>query len=200
MADGGTVERQIEEAVACLRRGEVVAFPTETFYGLAADARSAAAVERLVSLKGRPQGKPIPCIVGELPQVAQLCVEWPPLAARLAARFWPGPLTLVVPARPELPAPLRPEGTVGLRLSSHPLARALALGLAGPITSTSANLSGGREVSRASDLDPALRPQLGFVLDGGPTPGGLGSTVARIDGDRLTCFRDGAIPFRDLVP
>ncbi|HUB08577.1 MAG TPA: L-threonylcarbamoyladenylate synthase [Myxococcales bacterium] len=190
--------RALREAVACLARGEVIAFPTETFYGLAADALSGEAVSRLVALKGRPAGKAIPCIVGDQAQVPLLCAEWPAWAQRLAERFWPGPLTLVVPAHAELPGPLRPEGTVGLRLSSHPLARALALGLGRPITSTSANFSGGPEVARAADLAPGLRAQLAFVLDGGPTPGGRGSTVVRFDAGRLRCLRDGAIPFGDV--
>lgn len=149
-------------------------------------------------MKGRDPGKPIPCIVGDRAQVAQLCASWPPVAEKLANRFWPGPLTLVLPARPQLPGPLHPAGLVGLRLSSHPWARALALRLGSPITSTSANPSGGREVVSVGELDAGLRGKLGYVLDGGPTPGGLASTVVRLDDRGLTCLRRGAIALEDV--
>ncbi len=189
-------------ALKALRGGGVVAFPTETFYGLAADATSPAAVERLHALKGRPAGKPIACIVGDRSQVALLCDRWPASAERLAARFWPGPLTLVVPAREGLPAPLLSrdaEGAfVGLRLSSHPWARALALGLGLPITATSANLSGGPEASRFEALAPSLLEKIDFALDGGPTPGGRGSSLVRC-GAGLTCLREGAIPYAEIL-
>jgi L-threonylcarbamoyladenylate synthase len=188
-------QRTVEAAAAALARGELVAFPTETFYGLAANALDARAVDRLCALKERGPGKAIPCIVGDRAQVAQLCASWPPVAEELARHFWPGPLTLVLPARADLPIPLRPEGLVGLRLSSHPWARALALALGAPLTSTSANHAGGREVTRAAELDEKLRAELGFVLDGGPTPGGLASTVVAFGGGEPTCLRLGAIPF-----
>jgi L-threonylcarbamoyladenylate synthase len=113
----------------------------------------------------------------------------------LARRFWPGPLTLVVPARLELPPPLRPEGFVGFRLSSNDLARALARNLGRPITATSANPAGTPEVTRAGAIAPSLREQLDLVLDGGASPGGQGSTVVKIEGERLICLREGAVPY-----
>jgi L-threonylcarbamoyladenylate synthase len=186
---------ELKQAVEVLAAGGIVAFPTETFYGLAVDALNAAAVGRLVGVKGRDDRKAIACIIGELEQRAQLCSAWPPGAERLAGRFWPGPLTLVLPALPELPGPLRPAGFVGLRLSSHEAARQLARELGRPITATSANPAGGSEVTRAEEIAPALREQLDLVVDGGPTPGGKGSTVVKIDGDTLTCLREGAVPY-----
>ncbi len=191
-------QRAIAAAAAALARGELVAFPTETFYGLAANALDAGAVDRLCAIKGRTPTKAIPCIIGDRSQAARLCADWPPLAEQLAARFWPGPLTLVLPARAELPAPLRPEGFVGLRLSSHPWARALAVALGAPITSTSANPAGGPEVTRSADLDANLAQQLGYVLDGGSTPGGLGSTVVRIENGQLSCLRRGPVSFEAI--
>jgi L-threonylcarbamoyladenylate synthase len=188
-------QASLDRAVAILDRGGIVAYPTETFYGLGVDALNAEAVSRLVAVKGREASKAIACIVGELEQGTQLCSDWPPAAARLAHRFWPGPLTLVVPARPELPLPLRPEGFVGFRLSSHDLARALARNLGRPITATSANPAGNSEVTRASEIAAALRDRLDLVLDGGDTPGGRGSTVVKVDGERLSCLREGAIPY-----
>jgi L-threonylcarbamoyladenylate synthase len=188
----------IEAAAAALARGELVAFPTETFYGLAANALDPRAVDRLCGLKGRDPSKPIPCIVGDRGQIARLSADWPETAERLCNRFWPGPLTLVLPARPELPAPLRPTGWVGFRLSAHPWARALALTLGAPITSTSANPAGGREVSHVADLDPILLRDLAYVLDAGPTPGGAPSTVVRVGPAGLSCLRPGPIPFEDV--
>jgi L-threonylcarbamoyladenylate synthase len=186
---------ELDRAVGVLARGGIVAFPTETFYGLAVDALSDEGVARLVRVKGRVASKAIACIVGDLEQRTQLCSAWPEAAERLARRFWPGPLTLVLPARPELPPPLRPDGFVGLRLSSHEVARALALGLGRPITATSANPAGAPEVTRAADIAPALRDQLDLVVDGGETRGGKGSTVVRIDVDRITCLREGVVPY-----
>jgi L-threonylcarbamoyladenylate synthase len=185
----------IEAAAAALSRGELVAFPTETFYGLAANALDPRAVDRLCALKGRDPSKPIPCIIGDRAQASQLCASWPAVAEKLAVHFWPGPLTLVLPARPDLPPPLHPEGLVGLRLSSHPWARALALELGSPITSTSANPAGGREASNVADLDAGLREKLGYILDGGPTPGGLASTIVRLNEQGLSCLRRGPIAF-----
>jgi L-threonylcarbamoyladenylate synthase len=185
----------LARAIDVLSRGGLVAFPTETFYGIAADALNLKAVDRLVRVKGREGTKAIACIIGRPEQRAQLCDRWPKAAERLANRFWPGPLTLVVPARAELPSPLHPDGFVGLRLSSHEVARELALGLARPITATSANLAGGPPVSRAEDLAPELRGALDLSIDGPPTPGGLGSTVVKIEGSRLTCLREGAVPY-----
>jgi L-threonylcarbamoyladenylate synthase len=185
----------LDRAVKVLARGGIVAFPTETYYGLAVDALNAAAVDWLVQVKGRESTKAIGCIIGEPEQRSLLCTAWPEAAARLAARFWPGPLTLVLPARPDLPRPLQPAGFVGLRLSSHEIARAMARALGRPITATSANPAGAPEVTRAGDIAPGLQDKLDLVLDGGETPGGKGSTVVRIDGDRLSCLREGAVPY-----
>jgi L-threonylcarbamoyladenylate synthase len=185
----------VDRAVEVLAAGGIVAFPTETFYGLGADALNAAAVGRLVAMKGRDAAKPIACIIGEVGQREQLCSAWPAAAQRLAKRFWPGPLTLVVPALPDLPEPLRPQGFVGLRLSGHAFARALALGLGHPITATSANLAGGIEVTRPQDIMKQLADRLELIVEGGETPGGRGSTVVRIDGANLSCLREGAIPY-----
>lgn len=189
----------IHRAAGRLREGQVVAFPTETFYALGALALDAEAVDRLNAIKNRPADKALPCLVGEWDQLPSLCEDWPPAAQALAVRFWPGPLTLVVPARTTLPLPLRPEGFVGVRLSSHPWARALALAAGGPLTSTSANLSGQPEATGCEELDPVLAGRLGGILDGGTTPGGSASTIVRVEGDRLTCLRDGALPFAELT-
>lgn len=188
------LEARIEEAAATLRRGGVVAYPTETFYGLGALAADAAAVARLARAKGRPDGKPLPLLAADLAAVEAVAVL-DAGARRVAERLWPGPLTLVLPARPGLPAAVTAgTGTVGIRVPGGEVARRLARRAGGAIVSTSANPSGGPPPARAEDLDPALRARLDGVLDGGPTPGGLASTVVALEEGRVRVLRPGAIP------
>jgi L-threonylcarbamoyladenylate synthase len=189
---------RIEAAAAVLRRGGVVAYPTETFYGLGALARDEAAVERIALAKGRPEGKPLPLVAADRAMVEQIA-ELGPLAARLADRFWPGPLTLVLPARPGLArAVTAGAGTVGVRVPGSEVARALSRAAGGPIVSTSANASGGAPPARAEDLEPGLRARLDGVLDGGPAPGRLPSAVVAVEGGRVRLLRAGAIPFDEV--
>jgi L-threonylcarbamoyladenylate synthase len=189
---GSPLEAKVAAAAGALRRGGVVAYPTETFYGLGALAADAAAVERLVRVKGRPDGKPLPLLGADLSQVEQVA-QLSPLARRLAAVLWPGPLTLVVPARPGLHVAITGGGgTVGVRVTSSPLAAALARAAGGPLVATSANLAGQPPAAAAAALDPALVARLDLVLDGGPTPGGLPSTVVAVEGARLRLLRPGA--------
>jgi L-threonylcarbamoyladenylate synthase len=186
---------RVEEAAALLRAGGVVAYPTETFYGLGALARDAAALERLARAKGRPDDKPLPLLAADLAAV-EAVAELSPLARHLAARFWPGPLTLVLPARAGLPrAVTAGTGTVGIRIPGSDVVRALAARAGGTLVSTSANPSGEPPPSRVEDLAPALRARLDGVLDGGPTPGGLPSTVVLVGATGVTLARAGAVPF-----
>src|SRR5262249_51926312 len=132
-----------EAAVAALAAGGLVVFPTETVYGLGADALSEAAVERLVAVRGRGEGKAILVLVRDIGMVETVATEVPPAARQLARCFWPGPLTLVLPARPGLPAPLGAgSGTIGVRVPGHPVAAALVAGLGRPVTAPSANPPG----------------------------------------------------------
>ncbi|HVY37898.1 MAG TPA: L-threonylcarbamoyladenylate synthase [Polyangia bacterium] len=182
---------EVAAAIAALRRGEVVAYPTETFYGLGVDAFDAAAVERLRALKGRGE-KAISVLVEGEAMLARLCAELSPRARALMARHWPGPLTLALPARPGLPEALVLDGCVAVRQSPHPIARALVAGFGGPVTTTSANRSGEPPATEAA----AVRAALGdgcHVLDGGPTPGGAPSTLARVRGDAVEILRPGAV-------
>jgi L-threonylcarbamoyladenylate synthase len=189
------LEARVRAVAAVLRRGGIVAYPTETFYGLGALARDGAAVDRLARAKGRPDGKPLPLLAADAAQVAEVA-EVGAAAARLAAAFWPGPLTLVLPARPGLAAPVTAgTATVAVRVPGSEVARALAREAGGALVSTSANLSGEPPPSRAADLAPALRARLDDVLDGGPTPGGLPSTIVALDGEEALLVRDGAVPF-----
>jgi L-threonylcarbamoyladenylate synthase len=190
----GELQARIREAAAALRRGGLVAYPTETFYGLGALAMDPVAVARLARAKGRPDGKPLPLLAGDLQAVEAVAVV-DDAARRIAARLWPGPLTLVLPARPGLPdAVTAGTGTVGIRVPGGEVARALAREAGGAVVATSANPSGGPPPRRASELDPALRAGLDLVLDGGETPGGLASTVVAVEGGVVRVLRPGPIP------
>ena len=193
------IASEVERLGAILRGGGVVAYPTETFYGLGALARDAAAIERLARAKGRPEGKPLPLVAADVAMVEEVA-ELAGLARRLADRFWPGPLTLVLPARSGLPDAITGgTGTVGIRVPGSDIARALCRAAGGPIVSTSANPSGGPPPSEAGALDAALAARLDGILDAGPSPGGLPSTVVSAVGGRLELLRDGAIPFAAIA-
>jgi L-threonylcarbamoyladenylate synthase len=193
------IEARVRDAAEALRRGGVVAYPTETFYGLGAIARDGAAVRRLAALKGRPDGKPLPLVAGDRTQVDEVAAL-DEAAERLACAFWPGPLTLVLPAR----AGLAPEitagtGTVGVRISASEIARALSLLAGGALVSTSANPSGGPPPARVLEIEAALRRQLDGVLDAGAVPGGRPSTVVALNAGEATLVREGAVPFEEVL-
>ena len=195
------LHRRIEQAAELLRRGGIVAYPTETFYGLGALASSQEALERLARAKLRPEGKPLPVLAADLDTAAEVVAGFEPLAARLAARFWPGPLTLVLPAAPGLARELTAgSDTIGVRVPGSEVARELSRRAGGCIVSTSANLSGGPPATTSAELDPGLVDQLDGVLDGGPTPGGLASTVLAVRDGQLTLLRAGAVPWEALLP
>jgi L-threonylcarbamoyladenylate synthase len=193
------LDRRISAAAAVLAAGGVVVYPTETFYGLGARASAAAALDRLARAKLRPEGKPLPLVAADRAQVAEVALL-DGVAARLADAFWPGPLTLVLPARPEVHAAVTAgSGTVGVRIPGSAVARALAARAGGALVSTSANLSGGPPPDRLEALDPALRAQVDDVLDAGPTPGGLPSTVVAVEGGAVRLVRAGAVPLEDVL-
>ncbi len=176
-----------------LARGKLVVFPTETLYGLGADARSAAALERLVAVRGRQAGKPILVLVRDVAMAETVAAEVPEGARRLAARFWPGPLTLVLRARPGLSAALTAgSGTIGVRAPGHPTAAAIVDGLGGPVTAPSANPPGGTPPRRLDEARAYFGDRVEVYVDGGELPGG-GSTVASVDGDELRVLRAGVV-------
>jgi L-threonylcarbamoyladenylate synthase len=171
----------IARAVEILRAGGIVCMPTETTYGLAVDIRNRAALDALVRCKGRDPRAPFGLVIADPDQARALAEVWPPAADAMARACWPGPLTLVVPARSGLPAELvGPDGGVGMRVSSHPVPTALARALGGPITATSANPAGRPP---ALDCDSA-RAYFGDSLcyiDGGAAPAPSASTVVAVD-------------------
>ena len=177
-----------------LRAGGLVAFPTETFYGLGAVAMAAVAARRVVAVKGRPDGKPLLVLVDSPAMVGVVAREISPRARELMARHWPGPLTLVLPARPEVPDEVTGgSGTVGVRLSPHPVACGLVRALGAPITAPSANLSGRPAPTTAAAVFADFRDRIELVLDGGATAGGEPSTVLDVTVDPPRVIRAGAL-------
>jgi len=193
--------RGIDEAARIILRGGVIAFPTETLYGLGADALNDEAVKEVFRVKGRREDQPLLLLVAERDEITTLVRETSPLAERLMAEFWPGPLTLVFQAAPRIsPLLTARTGKIGIRVSSHPVARALAGAVGRPITGTSANLSGQPGLSSAPQVSRSLGESLGAILDGGETAGGPGSTVLDVSGPSPRLIREGAIGKEKLSP
>lgn len=188
----------ISEAAARLRAGEVVAFPTETVYGLGANALDAAAVQRVYDLKQRPSTSPLIVHVDSIEMARTLVTEWSPLADELARRYWPGPLTLVLPKQPQIPdivtAGLQ---TVGIRIPAHPIALALIKEAGIPLAAPSANKFTGISPTTAEHVREAFGDAVP-VLDGGPCEVGIESTVVAVEGSKLTLLRPGMISLGDL--
>ncbi|HEY1234399.1 MAG TPA: L-threonylcarbamoyladenylate synthase [Candidatus Binatia bacterium] len=190
---------EISVAIAALKHGEAIAFPTETLYGLGADALNVAAVEKIYRLKGRDPTNPIPLLVADRAMVAILVSEIPPLAERLITEFWPGPLTLVLPARRDIPGPLLNScGGVGIRISSQPIATELVQRLGRPLTATSANPSGKPPAHTVEEARNYFAADIAVFVDGGPLVSKTGSTVAAISHDKITIMREGEIARREL--
>ncbi|HSK28985.1 MAG TPA: L-threonylcarbamoyladenylate synthase [Candidatus Limnocylindria bacterium] len=184
----------LSAAIAALRRGDVIAFPTETLYGLGADALDDTAVEKVFQLKGRDPKSPIPVLVADRDMLLTLVVEVPLLAEPLIARFWPGPLTIVLPARQDIPRPLvSSTGGVGVRISSQPIANELVNGLGRPLTATSANPSGMAPARTVVEARKYFTGQIEVCIDGGQLTSITGSTVVEIIGETLRIIRAGDI-------
>lgn len=188
----------IAEAARLLVAGGLVAFPTETVYGLGADATDARAVARLFAAKGRPSFNPLIAHVADV-AAARRAGKLSPLADKLAAAFWPGPLTLVVPAS-DVVCELARAGlaTVALRVPKHPVAQALLAAFGKPIAAPSANRSGHVSPTTAEHVLADLEGRVDLVVDGGPTPLGLESTIVDLSGDGPRLLRPGGIPRADI--
>lgn len=189
----------IAHAASVINQGGVVAFPTETYYGLAVDAFNEEALTRLFQVKKRTRDKPILSLVGEVGQLAMLVRDVPALFQPLISKFWPGPLTLVFDGLPSLSSLLTSNtGTVGARISSHPVAQQLVKAVNKPITATSANLSGRPAAVNRKEVESQLGRLVDLVLDGGDTPGGKGSTIIGYKKNHLILIREGVIPGRRI--
>ena len=188
------LEPQLTEAVTVVRRGGVVAFPTDTLYGLAADPGSAEAVDRVLALKGRAAAQTVALVAADLAQVERISVLTM-MARHAAAQFWPGPLTIMVRAKPGLaPATIGPDGLVGVRVPDHDVALALARACGHALTATSANRSGHQATADPDEVAAAL-PDLDLLVDAGKAPGGPPSTLVDLSGDVPRLVRAGAIPW-----
>jgi tRNA threonylcarbamoyl adenosine modification protein (Sua5/YciO/YrdC/YwlC family) len=182
---------ELDHAGAVLRAGGLVAFPTETVYGIAVAATHPEAVERLYEVKRRPRAKAMSLMVAGMEPVLERCPTIPPKALALMKRFWPGPLTIVLPT-------VAPDGSeggwIGFRYPDHPLAQGLVRAAGVPLLVPSANISGRPPATSAQEVLRQFPDEIDLVIDGGPTGGGLASTVVQVRGDEVTVLREGAIP------
>ncbi len=195
----GDFREAVVHAADVLLAGGVVAFPTETFYGLAVDVRNEAAIKRLFSAKKRSVSSPVLILIGTLESLDNYVDNIPKIALGLIKEFWPGGLTLVFNAGPKI-SPMLTAGTqkIGIRLSSHPVATALALAIEAPISGTSANISGQPACRNAHDVLESFGMGVDLVLDGGETAGEVGSTVLDVTEHPLQVLREGVISRKQL--
>jgi L-threonylcarbamoyladenylate synthase len=184
----------LASAVEALKHGHVIVFPTETLYGLGADALSEAAVEKVFQLKGRDSHNPIPVLVADQEMLHTLVAKVPATAQKLIDRYWPGPLTLVLPARKNIPKYLcNSSGGVGVRISSQPIATLLINGLGRPLTATSANPSGEEPARTLQEARKYFAHRLELFVDGGTLTSKSGSTVVEVMEDSIKIIRQGEI-------
>ncbi|TMM14230.1 MAG: threonylcarbamoyl-AMP synthase [Actinobacteria bacterium] len=190
-------EASVTAALQALEAGRVVALPTDTVYGLGVDPFRPGASDRLFAIKRRPRTVDLPLLVAGADQVLTVATAVPPIAARLMGRYWPGPLTLVLPRRPDLAADLGDdEATVGVRCPDHEVPLMLCR-RRGPLVTTSANLHGQPTLTTAAEVEAALGEALAVVLDGGPCAGEP-STVVDCTGEAPKCLREGRIPWTEI--
>lgn len=189
----------VERAAEFLRRGGLVAFPTETVYGLGANALDPAAVQRIFLAKGRPSNNPLIVHVATVAAARELTTSWPDTAQRLSEQFWPGPLTIILPKAAQVPDLVTGGGpTIALRIPRHPVALALLTAVKLPIAAPSANRSTELSSTKADHVLSNLGGRIEMILDGGPTPGGLESTVVDLSGSVPTLLRPGLISPHEL--
>jgi L-threonylcarbamoyladenylate synthase len=195
------VDADLADAAAWLRAGLIVAYPTDTFYGLAVDPMSPDAVRRLFSLKGRDARVALPLIAASIEQVTRTIGPLEGLSADLARRFWPGPLSLILDAPDAIAVDVHGgAGTVAVRVPAHRIARALASAFGAPVTATSANRSGQPPAADADALVEIASDDRVFVVDGGASPGGVPSTIVDARSGVPQCIRAGAIAWDRVLP
>ena len=187
---------EVEQAVRALRSGGVVAFPTDTLYGLGADVFNPAAVEAIFAIKERPLGLALPVLIDGWNQLERVATDIPDWAKVLAERFWPGPLTLVLNKAAQVSDRVTAGApTVAVRIPNHPVPRGIARLLGGPITGTSANISGQPDPRDLNELREQIGHKVDYVVTAGPTPMGAASTIVDISSGTPALIREGAIPF-----
>lgn len=193
------LKKQAAEAVSILKSGGVISFPTDTVYSLGCDYRDGEAVARLYEVKGRPLRKALPLLIGSIDQIDEIALVVPEVARQLAARFWPGALTLVLKKQKSVPDFITAgECTVAVRVPAHPVPLAMVKGLGAPIVGTSANLSGQPSALTASAVSASLGNRVDMVIDGGRAPGGKESTIVDVSTEPPVILRVGAISRSEL--
>lgn len=190
--------KSIRRALEVLNKGGLVAFPTDTVYGLGALAFDGTAVESIYFAKDRPVEKAIPVLIGDSADLEKVATDVTDLVRRLASRFWPGPLTIIVPKTPALPAAVSATETVGVRIPDHPAAQAL-LRATGPMAVTSANISGQPSPSTALEVFEQLNGRMELIMDGGKTPGGVPSTLVDCTRSEIKILREGPISLEQIL-
>ena len=188
----------IARTLEVLNSGNLVAFPTDTVYGLAARITDTVGITKLYQAKGREETKAIAVLMNSINDLSRVAININPTALTLAKCFWPGPLTLILSRHPELPENLSPAPTLGVRVPDHPDALAL-MKVSGPLAVTSANLSGHQDARTAQDVFDQLEGRVSLILDGGRTPGGQASTVVNCLTSELKILRPGPLSFDDLL-
>jgi len=198
-SDLSNLKNLAKKVALYLKKEKVGAIPTETFYGLAADPFSEKALKKLISLKKRPQHKPILLLISSLDQLSLIVKDIPPVAEKLIEKFWPGPLTIVFSAKEGL-SPILTAGTdtIGVRFSSSPVVKKIIKAFGKPITGTSANISNNPPCRSPEEVVQQL-PELDFVLDAGPLKSDLPSTVVSVIDNQISLIRTGAIPFKEIL-
>lgn len=188
----------IESAIALLREGEIIAFPTDTVYGLASDAFHAPGIIKLFEAKGRDSNKAISILVGSSDQVRLITSHMTKIAKKLTEKFWPGGLTVIVPRKESIPELISTTKNIGIRMPDHSIALELLRSF-GPLATTSANLSGGSNPQSAIDVFDQLNGRIPLILNGGVCPGGIPSTVVDCTGEIPVVLRIGAIPEDEIL-
>jgi len=193
------IEKQIKRAVTILRQSGLVAYPTDTVYGLGACMTDIAAVDRIFQVKGRPKGMALPVLLADQAQIEQIVTSVPPAAQLLADAFFPGALTIILPKSDTVPDIITGGGkTVAFRIPNHPVPIALIKQLGKPIVGTSANLSGLNSALTAAEVIKQIGDKIDMVIDGGRCPGGIESTVVDLSGVKPVIRRQGAISIEKL--
>ncbi|MFC2022764.1 L-threonylcarbamoyladenylate synthase [Chloroflexota bacterium] len=193
------VRRQVEQGIGILKQGGIIAFPTDTVYGLGACFDLVPAVERIYQVKGRLRTAALPLLLSDASQIGRVAHSVPPVAWRMAAGFWPGALTLVLHKSSPVPDIITASGgTVAVRVPDHPVPVALITGAGVPIVGTSANLSGRPSPLTAGEVWAQFGDRVDLIIDGGPCPGGRESTIVDVTGERPMVLREGVIPAEEI--
>ena len=198
-SNNSDMEKQIKQAINILKNGGIVAYPTDTVYGLGACMTDIKAVDRIFQVKGRPKGMALPVLLAGQKQIAEIVTAVTPSAKRLADEFFPGALTIILPKSANVPGIITGGGrTIAFRIPNHPVPLALVNGLGKPIVGTSANLSGQPSALTAAEVRTQIGDKIDMVIDGGKCPGGIESTIVDMSGEKPVIRRQGAISIEKL--